>query len=903
MLMQVMKTTLLSLLLLLLLVVTSPLVAAKTPNSKNCVELPNYSNIPRIPLGTLQQLEFDDLWTNQLELHNKPAIFVIDKNNTRWRKLVKSWSTKKFLKKFGSTLLHTITPFEVARFGPSSGDLSGRPKTLRQILSPEESNDNKNDDLMIFSNEKSRLTQLVLEKNSPATKWMDSQQQLPIDDAARPFISIARPGQGLPFHKHGPTYLTLVTGTKDWFIGPSNMRLSEHMLWTSKSSNYCFPKKSKLRKIRQNAGEIFFLPEGWWHATINSGKDASLGIVQNINVLSKQLDKQLENKRDDFHDGEPLDHQEKKHSRILGSKDDFLYDIPAFEAEESSHLEKLLLEADNLLVNSKLNHSEASSLRWTKRRYIWEAQLRRATKAYESSPKNARRPELCLYVVQVSVGSAADRIARESDAKVLEETKDENDNESKKEKRKKKEKEHDKIPKGLNITDVLKRIELCENDLTRASNDGYLGIAAYSASLIELSRAIRFTELEMVKLVASDRSLGFFVTDLKNEKIRLARKAVKIGEIDGKSFASVKSLWEAASLVCNHEKETRLQVHQIPDIIDNKTAEMEIEGILEECKNLLSSVLKESPSHMFALRLWNEMFQDDKDTNTKDMDTKHTSSIHLNGIDTKECNYKHLIELIHETHFDYIPVVFQSCLDTLSKEDKYKWLNVQDKTTGQTAIMTAALKGQTEIVKLLCKHVDLDLGESLGFLPIDGAAFSGHSNVLNVLISDPSCDRSSTSSNPNRFDIPSPVDGYTPIWRAVWGTTPSHSEAVKVLLEKGKVDPNTPCDSACPGPHETMLEYAVAINNAETVKILLDYGAKVSETVKNLVASRVSTVATCVVTQVDDCKHDPVATEFYERSLASYTNDDIAEEEDPEDDEDWLEEYEVNSDGDYWEEE
>jgi hypothetical protein len=26
-------------------------------------------------------------------------------------------------------------------------------------------------------------------------------------------------------------------------------------------------------------------------------------------------------------------------------------------------------------------------------------------------------------------------------------------------------------------------------------------------------------------------------------------------------------------------------------------------------------------------------------------------------------------------------------------------------------------------------------------------------------------------------------------------------------------------------------------------------------------------------------------------------------EEDPEDDEDWLEEYEVNSDGDYWEEE
>ena len=764
--------------------------------------------------------------------------------------------------------------------------------TVRQILVADQTKDarradTKNDDTMIFSNKKSRLTQLLLHQNLSAAKWMASQHQLPISSDARSFVSLAQPGKGLPFHKHGKTYLTLVTGTKDWLIAPPKVRLTPQMLWTSNSSNYCFPIDSPVRRVRQHAGEILYLPEGWWHATINQGTEASLGIVQNINVPSKRLGVLLDKKRTMFNG-----------SSVNGSSDDFLYDIPAFEAEESSHFEKLLLQADHLLNDTTTNQSHAAVLRWTRRKLLWNAQLKTAIQAYESSPKTTRRPELCLYVVQVSVGSAVDRIARESNTR--------------------KEDEGAFVvspavlptrPQGLNAQDVLNRIALCELELTNAAHHGYLGTAAFSASLIELSRAIRFTELRMVHLAERDQSLGLFVTELNNEKNRLVRKALTVGARNG-AVASVKSLWEAASMVCN-------QMLQAPDqsAPENATV-IESESTVQECQGLLSIVLKESPAHMYANRLWHTLFPDALDS---DVDFPKKKNGSMNGVDGRNvCQHETLLALIRDTHLDDVPVVFHSCLDVIPDSQKYEWLNAKDANTGQTAVMAASLKGRSEIVRVLCEHVDLDVGEKFGYVPIDGAAFSGNANVLRVLMSESSCNRPFDPKRPNRWDVPSPVDGYTPVWRAVWGSTPSHSEAVQVLLEMGKVDPDTPCDHACPGQYGTMLEYAVAIDNLETVKILLGHGAQVSDSMKNQVASRIDNVATCIATRPeDDCsRDDPVAQVFYEWSRGLGLDGDgdgggiigrvageveEVEEEDPEDENDWME-YEIGV-GDVWGEE
>ena len=163
---------------------------ANTSLATTCHPPPFYA-VDRVlvPYGALENNRSDS---------DKPALFLIDQqNNVEWKHLAKAWSTTNFLTHFGATLVHTITPFEIARYGPSSNDLSGRPKTVKQVLS--ESNAKNNDDAMVFANEKSRLTQLVLEKQLPAAKWIS--KQLPVDVAARSFISVGRSGQGLPFHK------------------------------------------------------------------------------------------------------------------------------------------------------------------------------------------------------------------------------------------------------------------------------------------------------------------------------------------------------------------------------------------------------------------------------------------------------------------------------------------------------------------------------------------------------------------------------------------------------------------------------------------------------------------------------------------------------------------------------
>ena len=126
---------------------------------------------------------------------------------------------------------HTTTPFSTARYGPNSHDDGGRPMTVQHILNNhnrDTNGDQNNDDLMIFAGNNSRLHSLVFAEDLPANAWMQHQLHLlsAKDDKAnnqpfRSYLSIARKSEGLTFHKHGDTFLTLVTGTKDWLIALS----------------------------------------------------------------------------------------------------------------------------------------------------------------------------------------------------------------------------------------------------------------------------------------------------------------------------------------------------------------------------------------------------------------------------------------------------------------------------------------------------------------------------------------------------------------------------------------------------------------------------------------------------------------------------------------------------------
>ena len=837
-------------------------------------DTPLFEHLIRVPLATATK----SAWKGE-----HPTIFEINRSTTEWQALSSTWATEQFLTSFGSTLVHTTTPFEVARYGASSKDLSGRPMTVRNIIAST-TEASTNDDLMIFANENTRLTQLVLASGLPASLWLQrspfSQQQVAVES----FVSIARKLQGLPFHKHGKTCLTLVTGTKDWLIASPKTRLDEKMLWTSNSSEYCPPSmpNASIRLVRQQAGEMFCLPKGWWHATVNRDKEVSLGIVQN------------------YYGGE-----ENKNTRLHGSgsrdAENFLYDDPFFEAQENIHFKKVLVEADQLLLDKKINRSEASALRWTTRRKAWQQQLERAVDAYfhRAASIDARRPELCLYVMQVAVGSAVDRLARERDTSFVASSSAPSAATT--------------FPMGLTPQKALDYIVVCENALDRATVFEYFGTAAQSASLVELARAIPITALLRstngnvvnYESVEDDdnnndiKSLSLFALRLKTERLRLLKKAVLVGSSHGASAtgASVKSLWEVASAICAWEQEV--------EVAEN------------ECKDRLVAVLTESPSHMFATELWRKLYQNSSflpvpgagaplHYSVGNTTTITTTAAATATTTTTKCNHASLLELVRSTNFNEIPRILQSCVESLDGHTVFDWLNVQDQGTGQTAIMQASLNGNTELVRLLCsfKAVNLKIGENLGFLPVDGAAFAGHPEVLRLLIGDPSCSRDvadaadaadAAFAEPPLWDRPSPVDGYTPLWRAVWGSTPSHVEAVSVLLKEGKANPDFPCGPACGGPHTTMLGYAVAMGNAKTVQLLLDHGATVSDAVKEQVASRVS--------QATDSVKDSIASLFH---AAVVEHEGVEFDDDEDDDEAWMEDsssssFHVDVGGDTWE--
>jgi hypothetical protein len=84
-------------------------------------------------------------------------------------------------------------------------------------------------------------------------------------------LSLSSATEGVAFHKHGPSWLGLVAGRKQWVIVPpadgsamsgQPLRCSE-----SKGATADLPKGAVV--IMQEPGEFVYLPADWAHATCN----------------------------------------------------------------------------------------------------------------------------------------------------------------------------------------------------------------------------------------------------------------------------------------------------------------------------------------------------------------------------------------------------------------------------------------------------------------------------------------------------------------------------------------------------------------------------------------------------------------------------------------------------------
>lgn len=104
----------------------------------------------------------------------------------------------------------------------------------------------------------------------------------------------------------------------------------------------------------------------------------------------------------------------------------------------------------------------------------------------------------------------------------------------------------------------------------------------------------------------------------------------------------------------------------------------------------------------------------------------------------------------------------------------------------QTALMYSSLLGFEEVVDVLLQHgADFNRGlVQAEFTPLHGAAFQGHPGVVKLLLE--------AGADP----LHRHKDGFIPMHRACWGTTPKHTESVLRFLEHGvdvltdAVDPN-----------------------------------------------------------------------------------------------------------------
>lgn len=101
-----------------------------------------------------------------------------------------------------------------------------------------------------------------------------------------PQLVLGGSGSGFPFHQHGEAVLQLLTGRKRWWlldgaqIPPSGYRYDMSQLqWVQ----YVLPKLhvppqvGKPSTCTQEPGEVMYVPDSFWHATLNIGETLAVG--------------------------------------------------------------------------------------------------------------------------------------------------------------------------------------------------------------------------------------------------------------------------------------------------------------------------------------------------------------------------------------------------------------------------------------------------------------------------------------------------------------------------------------------------------------------------------------------------------------------------------------------------
>ena len=83
-------------------------------------------------------------------------------------------------------------------------------------------------------------------------------------------VSVAGPGGGLGYHRHGAAWLALLGGEKRWRLRPPSAR-------GARAPREDDDDQGALEAV-QRAGDVLWVPAGWWHRTLAGGGDLALAV-------------------------------------------------------------------------------------------------------------------------------------------------------------------------------------------------------------------------------------------------------------------------------------------------------------------------------------------------------------------------------------------------------------------------------------------------------------------------------------------------------------------------------------------------------------------------------------------------------------------------------------------------
>ncbi|KAL4226395.1 hypothetical protein ACF0H5_014378 [Mactra antiquata] len=205
--------------------------------------------------------------------HKKPLILCFKNGADDWT-LSERWSIESLQKEYGDWDVMSGNSREIVRHGGTGYIQASFSNYIEDIMYDK---DSVGEPMYIFDRD------FYNDSSLPST--LKPPKYLKIEDGVDDSIFfLGMSGSGVSFHKHADAWNGVIYGRKRWFLFPLEKTPPGGVYpgftqqeWYRRIYPLVKPEDKMLECI-QEAGEILYLPESWYHGTINLGDTVAIGI-------------------------------------------------------------------------------------------------------------------------------------------------------------------------------------------------------------------------------------------------------------------------------------------------------------------------------------------------------------------------------------------------------------------------------------------------------------------------------------------------------------------------------------------------------------------------------------------------------------------------------------------------